>query len=108
MSTQRAQYILLGVKLPYDNDTYESYEADADDPRAPIRPALSTVYDGRDGRFIFIGKVLHRSFEDVLDGPIDLSAATQPLLHAILAQLITTTYGLSDPDIRLWFFTLYM
>lgn len=108
MSTHQTQYLMLGVKIPYNNDTYERYEADHDNPWKPPKSGLATIYDGRDGRFIFIGKILERSeIDGVIDGPIELSERQHPALIEILSQLITKSYGIITPDIRLWFFTLY-
>lgn len=109
MSTHTAQYVLLGVCLPYDNNSYEAYEAFAESmyDKTP-RPGMVTIYDGRDGRYIFIGKILYRSdMDSVLDGPIDLSNAADPTTVELLSQLITITFEIEEPDIRVWFFTHY-
>lgn len=77
MSTRFNQYVVLGAKLPYENNTYERFEKFEDNGYEKVKShsGLTSLYDGRDGRYIIVGTVLSRSeVDETLDGPLELNA----------------------------------
>ena len=106
MSTQSNQYLMLAVRIPYNNDTYQKYEKYEDSPYKGIQhyKGLAVKYDGRDGRYIFIGRVLQKSEEgSVIAGPIAIEPADSTLVETVKA-LIETQFGIIDADVKLWLF----
>lgn len=110
MSTQTAQYIFLGHKVPFESGTYETYENYHDNIYKEPRKGLTVLYDGRDGKYILIGTILERSDCDYsLEGLVDLTALQDKaaVLSGVLSDLIKVTFGIEKPDVRLWFVTAY-
>lgn len=107
MSTQVNTYVILGVRLPYVNDTYEKYEKYMDDAFNPRQQGLVVLYDGRDGRYIIIGHVVAvtdegGSFDDV----IEIEPPKEKLLKSIAAE-IKAHFGLENQKIKYYVTSLY-
>lgn len=114
MSTSTQQYIIQGVRIPYKNDTYELYEDYIDDLRTDLithHNGLRVLYDGRNGEYIVIGRIIAKSARyETIDGPfripdIDVTQAE------MVAALINSNFPGHDidplVDISTWFVTHY-
>lgn len=113
MSVSTNQYIFIGVKLPYKNDTYELYEDYQDNGyKAEIKHhnGLAVIYDGMNGKYILVGSILLKS---ELNRELDVVyqfKELDPVLKEMLAALINTHFPGHDVepvDIGTWFVTHY-
>lgn len=93
MSTSINQYLIYGVKLPYQNDAYEAFDRFCDSAHDDkMNPnGLHCLYDGMNGDYIYIGRCLYKSKEgkslpDLVIEPIseDVAELTRLLIKAEL------------------------
>jgi hypothetical protein len=107
---------MLGVKLPFPKESdglHARFEAYDDNGYQPVKEyqGLTACFDGMNGRYIFVGKVLARSeINENLDGPLDLEEYTGPStkwFRESIAALISLQFGIQNPEVKLWFFTHY-
>lgn len=112
MSVQINQYLMFGVKLPFEKSefSYEKYEPYLDSPFEGIRHhnGLCVVDDGMNGKYMFIGRVLAKSLDgNHIEGPFDCTTELSITNKDMLSALIRTQFGIEKPEIKLWFFTHY-
>lgn len=110
MSVNTNQYIILGVKIPYPKESeslYENLTEYSDNGYKPVKQkdSLTAIFDGMNGEYVFIGKVIVRSdANETLDGPVELSYS--PEVAVLLGQLIKEKFGIEE-EVKLWFVTHY-
>lgn len=114
MSVAINQYLILGVKLPYDKsvpyETFEDYIDNGYKPDIIHKNGLACVYDGMDGKYIMLGRILEKSpVGYTIDGPY----CWEPVKEE-RAEMIAGLINLSFPhlnvipsDISTWFVTHY-
>ena len=70
MSVQRNQYIIIGCEYDYDefNENYnddekyvEPYDDNAFDEKIIEHNGLSMIYDGMNGQYVYIGKIIEKT-----------------------------------------------
>lgn len=91
MSTGFNQYLITGVRIPYERGTYEEYEAYDDNgykKEIGQKNGLTVLYDGMCGKYIVIGVVHQKSpydqpFEEEV---VQLNSATDKTLIRNLIQ----------------------
>lgn len=110
MSVHSNQYIILGVKLPKTkgDDFYDKHEECIDTGYGKVKQknGLTIIYDGMSGGYILAGRVIQRSdLDENLHGPIELKA--DPAAVEETKALLTSYFGIENPDVRLWFVTYY-
>lgn len=108
MSVRTNQYVIYGVRLDYDSvdkfwyDKYEDY-IDSGYGDLTEKNGLTVIFDGMNGHYIFIGKVIARSdIDEPLYGVTLLEPPATPL-----GSLIYQYFGVEDPDPKLWLVTHY-
>lgn len=122
MSTQTNQYLIYGVRKPFEwseewearegrdfYDTFESFMEDsAFSKEVTHKDGIFCIFDGRDGRFILIGRVICKSQDGGLlaeDGPLSLPDFTS-LEVELLKDSIERNFGIREP-LNFYFVTLY-
>jgi hypothetical protein len=115
MSTTWNQFVIYGVKIPYKNNlpgyVYKSWEPymRAAEKRKGFRhhKGLAVLYDGRDGRFTIIGRILARSNDsEQIDGPIGLKIPDAKVADLVKGA-IEHQFNIKDPEPKLWLVTMY-
>lgn len=123
MSVRTNQYIMHGIKLPYKqkfdqevwSERLEPYLDNGYEPEIKHHNGLAAVADGRNGQWIFIGRIIAKSEIDFhIDGPYSFEQCSTEIAEMI-ASLINTNFEelTSDGiefeaiDIRTYFFTHY-
>lgn len=79
MSTQTNQFLMYGMKLDPDkltNKLYDKYETFMDDSAYTTtvnhKDGIFACYDGMNGKFLIVGKVIEKSEDgELIDGPIE-------------------------------------
>lgn len=124
MSTQVNQYFMYGICLPYNwhkewenktgkkfYDTFEEFMQDnAFERKVNHKDGIFCLFDGRDGRYIIIGRVLEKSDDDFRylgsNKPI-----TIPILTDIEKEYIQNSvkkYFNLDKEFNFYFVTHYV
>jgi len=114
MSVATNQYLILGVKLPYKGEShYEDFEDYIDNGyKSEIlhKNGLACVYDGMDGKYIMLGRIIEKSpVDERIDGPFCFYPV-DPEKADLTAGLINLSFPkivVSAQDIKLWFLTHY-
>lgn len=122
MSTQVNQFLMWGIRKPYSwhkqweketgkdfSETFESFQDDsAFESTVNHKDGIFCLFDGRDGRYIIIGRVLAKTRDGSLLGenePIMLHPPTK-LEKEFIRNAVVKNFGI-DGDFRLWFITHY-
>lgn len=109
MSTQINQFLMYGISLPYGwhkewekkngTDFYETFESFMDDStfesKVKHKDGIFCLFDGRDGRFIVIGRVIEKAKDGDFIGeekPITFPEFTD-LEKELLAESIKRNFG---------------
>ena len=114
MSVSFNQYLMLGIKRPIEKGTlYEVYEDYIDNGYKPDiihKNGLSCIYDGMDGKYIILGRIIQKSR---LNQPLDGVFTIDPV-DVERAELIAGLINLSFPmvpvhfsEMKFWFVTHY-
>lgn len=114
MSVSTNQYLILGVKLPYERETsYEDFEPYIDNGYKPDiihKNGLACIYDGMNGNYIMLGRIIEKSPRDEqIDGPYCMEAV-DPERAEFISGLINLSFPkivVSAQDIKLWIVTHY-
>lgn len=126
MSTRTNTYVLYGVKLPYlfgrqDNDPegdewYQRWEPYLDNGYAETwaeKNGLTAIFDGMNGKWVFIGRVLARSgYDEFLENPVEMvlteteKQLIQGLIHFALEKELAPGFA-EIPEPQFWVFTHY-
>ena len=115
MSVRTNQYILVGVRIPYEKggDQYEKFEPFIDtgyDAEPKHHDGLAVVFDGMSGGYILIGYINYRSgLDENLDGPIRIQAVDDTVKE-MLAGLINVNFpwlNVTADQVDPWFVTHY-
>lgn len=99
MSVRTNQYLIQGVKLPYNShqSRYDDYEPYFDDGRSlVIKPykGLNVIFDGMNGKFIIIGRIIVKAvIDESIAGPIKI-----PEIDSNTADMIANLINVSFPD----------
>lgn len=114
MSVGTNQYLIMGVKLPYDKDVpYEIFEDYIDNGYKPDiihKNGLACIYDGMNGEYVMLGRIVAKSpLDEVLDGPYccDPVGGEREELIAGLINLSFPHIDVVTSDIKTWFLTHY-
>jgi len=122
MSTQINQLLLWAIHLPYKwheqwekdhdgKDFYDEFVSYMDDSAfestVKHKDGIFCVFDGRYGRFIFIGRVLQKAKDgDMLgDEPIDFPPLSE-LEKELIANSAERVFGVTG-EFKHWLVTLY-
>jgi hypothetical protein len=100
---------LLGVKVSGDSryEKFESYIDHGHEKEITRKNGLTAIYDGMNGKYILVGRVLERSSMDQpLDGPIEMKVPDWTTVE-LLRGLLATEFGIENADVQLWFVTHY-
>jgi hypothetical protein len=114
MSVVTNQYLILGVKLPYDKAVpYETFEDFIDNGYKPDiihKNGLACIFDGMNGKYVMLGRIIEKS---PLNHPLDGVFCLEPV-DKERAEFITSLINLSFPhltvdvsEIKQWFVTHY-
>lgn len=107
------QYLILGVKLRYeelDSEATEDYEDDGYKPNIIHKNGLAVISDGMDGKYRMVGRILQKGrVNDTLQGqfcfePVDVERTE---LIAGLINLSFPNFTVGPQDIKTWFVTHY-
>lgn len=111
MSVQVNTYIAFGVLLPFDTlseDDYDKYEPYMDSAFKGIHHhnGLCVIRDGMNGKYVIIGRVLAKSkvYEN-FDSP--MTPNVTPTEIELVGSLITSQFGIENPEVKLWIFSHY-
>jgi hypothetical protein len=124
MSVQINQYIILGYKFDYDEFTTaylhdESYDALLDDYHDSAFDAkivecngLSMIFDGMNGKYVYVGKIYTKSADGEYLDSINMDNFNQTKDYQILLKsLINLVFNKTKPvdrlDIHLYLVTHY-
>lgn len=121
MSTQVNQFLMWAIHLPYewheqwegehdDKDFYESFASYMDDSafesEVKHRDGIFCLFDGRDGRFIFLGRVIQKAKHGDLLGegaPLDFPPLTD-LEQELIANSVERVFGVKG-EFKHWLVT---
>jgi hypothetical protein len=126
MSTQTNQYLMWGVSLPYEwheewekqhgkpGGFYDQFEDFMDDSAfestVKHKDGIFCAFDGRDGRFILIGRVIAKAKDGDLLGegaPLSVPPLT-PLEQELIKNSVERHFGIpATADYRHWLFTQF-
>lgn len=109
MSTNYNQYIILGIKVPFDSFTYEQLEDYGDNgykEETGQNEGITAIFDGMNGKYIIIGKVLYKSeINEPLEGIIDLNVQDD-FEEARIAVKLNLLFKINySNDVKLWLVT---
>lgn len=123
MSTQINQFLIWGIKKPYSwhkqweeetdigkefCETFKSFAEDsAFESTVNHKDGIFCLFDGKNGKYIFIGRVLAKAKHGELlgDEPIMLRPPTK-LEKEFIRNSVVKNFGI-DGDFRLWLVTHY-
>lgn len=122
MSVQVNQFLMWGLRMPYDwhkqwekdkdadfCETFESFMDDsAFEPTVKHKDGIFCLFDGKNGKYIFIGRVLAKSKDRELigdEGPIELNPPTE-IEKEFIRNAVVKNFGIYG-DFRLWLITHY-
>lgn len=114
MSTTFNQYLILGVKLPYQKfELTEPFHDNGYSEEIKYHEGLTAVSDGMNGKYTFIGRIIKKArVGEVLDETFNLTdlvkAQMNPGVVGLLSALLHKTFpdlGIEPADIGLWFVT---
>lgn len=125
MSTQINQYLIWGVSVPYswakewekanekgEDSFYSSFEGYMDDSsfNAKIvhKDGIFCLFDGRDGEYIIIGRVLAKSSDGeyiATDGPMKMPILTE-LEQELIRESVKRVFGI-EGEFTHWLVTHY-
>ena len=114
MSVQVNDYLIHGIKLPYESGAEDKYEDYKDSAFEGIKEknGLCVICDGMNGKYIFIGHVLAKSKDEerIADEPICINKEdVDRFARGRIAYLIYKEFNLeiSTTDVKLWLVTHY-
>lgn len=122
MSVQINQYLMYGINVPVKwirewkkgnegKDWYDTFESFMDDSaykkQVKHKDGIFCLYDGMNGDFLIIGKVIDKSVdgEYLGDKPISFDEKTLSEKNEI-AESVYRNFGITG-DIKYWFVTMY-
>jgi hypothetical protein len=114
MSVSTNQYLLLGVKLPYQGEDFskltEEYEDNGYKDEIKHKNGLVVITDGMSGEYCFVGRLLEKSvINTMLNGPVLFREPTF-IEAGAMYELIRETFPMLEfgsDSIATWFFTHY-
>ncbi|HHK4951245.1 TPA: hypothetical protein ACQT04_006172 [Pseudomonas aeruginosa] len=120
MSVQSNTYVLVGVKLNYqefkdrylgdDEEGYYQYVdpySDSSYKGIQHHDGLCVIFDGMSGEYVFIGRVLAKSIDEHGEGIQITECTVTAGLRAEVSDLLVKHFELAEPDVRIWAFTHY-
>lgn len=115
MSAAVNRYIMLGAKFqfkpsPYNFEDFEDYLDNHNAGKVTEKNGLTCIYDGMNGKYIMLGKVLHKSgnYEEFDHDVIELPRGTDFNLFVNIRESIMTAFPLlPNANIKLYFVTHY-
>jgi len=101
MGVFRSDYIMVGMRLDYEkygNDEWydKLVEHNKDD--------ITTVIDGMNGEYVFVGQVIVKSDEDEGIVPKKLDKSELEELKPVVAEKIKNQFGI-ESDVGVWVFS---
>lgn len=114
MGVSTNQYLILGVKLPYDKavpyETFEDYIDSGYKSDIIHKNGLACIFDGMNGKYVMLGRILEKSrLNEMLDGPYCWEPV-DPERADLIAGLISLSFPhitVVPSDIKTWFVTHY-
>lgn len=123
MSTQINQYLIWGIRLPYKwheewervnekpDGFYEHFEEFMDDSafdsKIVHKDGIFMIFDGCNGKFIFIGRVIAKSRDGYMigDPPIDMGPLTE-IEQELIRNSVQRNFNVTG-DFKQWLVVQY-